>query len=62
MPLCHEHVGSKMPAKSKSMSSPEQNYLSLFAMRYPVEQIIIGLRKVLITPKFSGTNGTWITK
>ena len=24
--------------KSKSMSSPEQNYLSFFAMRYPVAE------------------------
>ena len=36
MSLSHEHVGPKISGKSKSMSSPEQNYFSLFAMRYPV--------------------------
>ena len=41
MPLSHEHVGSKNLQKFKSVSSPEQNYLSLFAMRYPVACLAI---------------------
>ena len=40
MPLSPEHIGSKShpkyQQKFKCISSPEQNYLSLFAMRYPV--------------------------
>jgi hypothetical protein len=36
MGLTSENVGAIYQQKSKAMSSPEQNYLSLFAMRYPV--------------------------
>ena len=36
MPLSHEHVGSKIQAKIRNISSPEQNYFLIFAMRYPV--------------------------
>ena len=32
---------SKYQQKSKSISSPEQNYLSLFAMRYPVFEFVL---------------------
>ena len=35
--LSHEHVGPKISEKTnKSKSSPEQNDLFIFAMRYPV--------------------------
>ena len=34
----YEQVGQKNQQKSKSLSSPEQNYLFIFAMRYPVRQ------------------------
>ena len=36
MGLTNEHVGPKILAKIKTMSSPEQNYFLPFAMRYPV--------------------------
>ena len=39
MPLSHEHVESKIPAKIQIyiLTKAEfENYLSLFAMRYPV--------------------------
>ena len=45
MSLSHKHVGPKILGKSKSMSSPEQNYFSLFAMRYPVIPGLIQLFK-----------------
>ena len=38
MVLSDEHVGSKTSAKTKSISSAEQNYFSIFAMRYPVHE------------------------
>ena len=49
MPLTHEHVGSKIVAKSKSISSPEQNYFSIFAMRYPVRKMTQQERWFLLT-------------
>ena len=43
MALSHEHAGSKILAKSKSIASPEQNYFSFFAMRCPVHHIVFHL-------------------
>ena len=40
MALSHEDVGFKILAKIKiylPIPSPEQNYFSIFAMRYPVQ-------------------------
>jgi hypothetical protein len=40
----------KYQQKSKSLSSPEQNYFTLFAMRYPVK----GLTSALMAKSISG--------
>ena len=37
MALSHEHLGSKISAKTKSILSAEPNYFVLFAMRYPLK-------------------------
>ena len=40
MGLTNEHVGPKYKQKSRAMSSPEPNYFSIFAMRYPVKGVL----------------------
>ena len=39
MALSHEHIGSQIPATIQIYIPTEQNYLSLFAMRYPVRHV-----------------------
>jgi hypothetical protein len=40
MPLSYKHVGSKIPAKIQTYILTRADYLSLFAMRYPVKEEI----------------------